>query len=135
MSFQKTRVSETGLSNYHKLITTFFKANFSGLRPKVLSCRNYKNFDEFKFLNDLNKAIITFDNRNPNQNYNVLSNRFLKVVNVHFPLKAEIVRDNDSPFVEKQLRKVTYTRSMLKRKVHKNPSKENKLAHKKQRNF
>ena len=135
MSFQKTRVSETGLSNYHKLITTFFKANFSSLRPKVLSCRNYKNFDEFKFLNDLDKAIITFDNRNPNQNYNVLSNRFLKVVNVHFPLKAEIVRDNDSPFVEKQLRKVTYTRSMLKRKVHKNPSKENKLAYKKQRNF
>ena len=37
LSFQKTHVSETGLSDYHKLITTFFKTNFSPLRPKVLS--------------------------------------------------------------------------------------------------
>ena len=56
LSFQKTHVCETGLSDYHKLITTFFKADFSGLRPNILSHRNYKNFDEFKLLNDLNKA-------------------------------------------------------------------------------
>ena len=54
LSFQETHVSETGLCDYHKLITTFFKANFSRLRPKVLSYRNYKNFIESKFLNDLN---------------------------------------------------------------------------------
>ena len=71
--FQKAHVSETGLSDYHKLITTFFKTNFSCLRPKVLSYRNYKNFGESKFLNDLNKTIFTFNNENPNQNYNVLS--------------------------------------------------------------
>ena len=34
LSFQKTHVSETRLSNYHKLITTFFKTNFSCLGPK-----------------------------------------------------------------------------------------------------
>ena len=45
LSFQKTHVSETGLSDYHKIKTTFFKTNFSRLRPKVLSYRNYKNFD------------------------------------------------------------------------------------------
>ena len=28
MPFQRTHVSETGLSDYHKLITTFLKANF-----------------------------------------------------------------------------------------------------------
>ena len=54
LSFQKPHVSQTGLSDYHKLITSFFKINFSRLRPKVLSYRNYKNFDESKFLNDLN---------------------------------------------------------------------------------
>ena len=135
LSFQKTHVSETGLSDYHKLITTFFKANFSRLRPKVLSYRNYKNFIESKFLNDLNKTIISFDNENPNQNYNVLSNRFLEVVNVHAPLKTKIVRGNEAPFVDKQLRKAIYTRTRLKNKIHKNPSKENKMAYKKQRNF
>ena len=78
-----------GLSDYHKLITDFLKTNFSRLRPKVLSYRNYSSFDESKFLNNLNKTIITFDNENPNQNYNVLSNRFLEVVNVYAPLKRK----------------------------------------------
>ena len=134
MSFQKTHVSETGLSDYHNLLTTFFKTNFSRLRCKVLSYRNYKNFIESKFLNDLNKTIISFDNENPNQNY-VLSNRFLEVVNDHAPLKTKIIRGNDTPFVDKQLRKAIYTRTRLENKVHKNPSIENKMAYKKQRNF
>ena len=38
--FKKALVSETGLSDYHKMITTFFKLNFSRLRPKVITCRN-----------------------------------------------------------------------------------------------
>ena len=135
MSFQKTHVSETGLSDYHKLITTLFKTNFSCLRPKVLSYRNYKNFIESKFLNDLNKTIISFDNENPNQNYNVLSKRFFEVVNVHTPLKTKVVRGNDAPFVDKQLRKAIYTRTRLKNKIHKNPSKESKTAYKKQINI
>ena len=135
LSFQKTHVIETGLSDYPKLITTFFKTNFSRLRPKVLSYRNYKNFIESKFLNNLNKSIISFDNENPNQNYNVLSNRFLEVVNVHAPLKTKILKGNDAPFVDKQLRKAIYTRTRLKNRIHKNPSKENKMAYKKQRNF
>ena len=41
-SFNKSLVSETNLSDYHKMITTFFKLNFSRLRPKVITYRNYK---------------------------------------------------------------------------------------------
>ena len=135
LPFQKTHVSETGLSDYHKLIATFFKTNFSRVRPKVLSYRNYKNFIESRFLSDLNRTIISFNNESPNQNYNVLSNRFLEVVDVHAPLKAKIVRGNDRPFADKQLRKAIYTRTRLKNKIHRNPSKENKMSFKKQRNF
>ena len=58
--FQKTHVSEAGLSEYDKLTTTFVKTNSSHLRPKVLSYRNYKNFNESEFLNDLNKTIYHF---------------------------------------------------------------------------
>ena len=117
------------------LITTFFRTNFFRLRPKVLSYRNYKNFDKSKFFNDLNKTIITFDNENSNQNYNVLSNRFLEVVNIHAPLKTKFVRGNDAPFVDKQPRKTIYSRTRLKNKLHKNPLKENEMAYKKQRNL
>ena len=135
LSFQKTHASETGLSDYHKVITTFFKTNFSCQRPKVLSYRNYKNFDGSKFLNALNKTSITFDNENPNQNYNVLSNRFSEVINVHAPLKTKVVRGNDAPSVDKQLRKAIYTRTRFKNKIHENPSKEDKMAYKKRINF
>ena len=49
---------------------------------------------DFKFLNDLNKTIITFGNENFIKNCNVLNNRFLGVVNVHAPLKRKVARDN-----------------------------------------
>ena len=64
-----------------------------------------------------------------------MSNRFLEVINVHSPLKTEIVRGNDAPSVDKELRKAIYTRTRLKNKIRKNPSKEKKVAYKKQRNF
>ena len=120
--FQKTHVSETGLINgliSNKLITTFFKTNFSRQRPKVLSYRNYKNFIESKCLNDLNETIISFDNENPNQKYNVLSNRFLEVVNVHAPLKAKIIRGNDAPFVVNNSEKLFIPEPGLKIKYSK----------------
>ena len=56
-SFNKTLVSGTGLSDYHKVITTFFKLHFSRLRPKEITYRNYKNVHEEKFLNDLKETL------------------------------------------------------------------------------
>ena len=52
-SFQKSGTTETGLSDFHKLISTFFKSHFSRLSPKAIYYRNYKNFDESKFIEDL----------------------------------------------------------------------------------
>ena len=71
------------------------------------------------------RAIITFDKLNLSQNHSVLSSRFLEVVNVHTPLKTNIVIGSAALFADKQLRKAMYTRTKLKNKI-KNPSKENK---------
>ena len=54
---------------------------------------------------------------------------------MHVPLKGKITRDNDERFVDKQLRKAIYTRTRSKKKIHKNPSKENNMEYKKQRNL
>ena len=86
-SFNKTLVSETGLSDYHKMITTFFKLHFSRLRPKVITYRNYKKFDEEKFLNDLKEKNIKIDEKDPKQNYQSFTKTFLTFVNKHAPLK------------------------------------------------
>ena len=93
-SFNKTLVSETGLSDYHKMITTFFKLHFSRIRPKVITYRNYKKFHEEKFLNDVKETNIVMNEKDPNQNYQSLTKSFLTIVNKHAPLKKKIVREN-----------------------------------------
>ena len=40
--FQKTNAIETGLSDNHKLICTFFKSCYDRLKPKIVYYRNYK---------------------------------------------------------------------------------------------
>ena len=91
LSFQKTYVNETGSSDYHKLISTFFKSRISKARPKVINC---KNFDKNNFLNDLNNINVRLDKENPNQCYNLLTNSFLEVANKHAPLKKKTIRGN-----------------------------------------
>ena len=41
-SFQKTMATETGLSDFHKLVSTFFKSHYTRLKPKIVYYRNYK---------------------------------------------------------------------------------------------
>ena len=89
LSFQKTHVTETGLSDYHKLISTFFKSHFTRLRPKVITYRNYKKFDENVFLNDLQKLEIKLDEENSESSYSLISNKFLELVNKHASLKKK----------------------------------------------
>ena len=45
-SFQITNVTETGVSDCHKLITTFMKSHISRLKPQNVHYRIYKNFNE-----------------------------------------------------------------------------------------
>ena len=40
--FQKLKVTETGLSDFHKLIGTFLRPEFCRLKPKKIYYRNFK---------------------------------------------------------------------------------------------
>ena len=53
----------------------------------------------------------------PNQCYDSLTNSFLEVVNKHVPLKKKTIRGSHASFVNKELRKVIYTRSRLRDKM------------------
>ena len=134
LHFQKTRVVETGLSDYHKMISTFFKACSSKLKTKVIYYRSYKKFNESDFLCSLNKANFDFFKNDPNQNYNLLTDKFLGLANKHAPLKKKFVRGNNAPFMNREFQKEIYVRSRLRNKYWVEPSAENKAAYKKQRN-
>ena len=134
LHFQKTHVVETGLSDYHKMISTFFKACSSKLKTKVIFYRSYKKFNESDFLCSLKKANFDFLKNDPNQNYNLLADKFLCIVNKHSPLKKKHVRGNNALFMNREFRKEIYVRSRLRNKYWVQPSAENKAAYIKQRN-
>ena len=106
----------TGLSDFHKLVSTFFKFYYSRLKPKIVYYRKYKNF-----LKDLKNNTLFLDSDNPNENYDFLTMKFQEAVNRHVPLKKKILRGNHAPFIDTEFRKTIYTRSRLRNKFLKNP--------------
>ena len=69
-----------------------------------------------------------------NQNCNLLTDKFLGIVNEHAPLKNKFVRgSNNVPFMNKEFQKEIYVRSRLRNKYWVESSAENKAAYKKQR--
>ena len=58
--FQGTSTTENRLSDCHKLISTFMRSFVSCLKPKIMFFRNYKKFDETKFLSDLKNTTFSF---------------------------------------------------------------------------
>ena len=41
----------------------------------------------------------------PNQNYNILTDKFLGIVNEHAPLKRNFVKGNKAPFINTEFQK------------------------------
>ena len=60
MSLQASNTTEIRLSDSHKLISSFMKSCISRLKPKTIFYRNYKNFDEEKFVKDVKAADFFF---------------------------------------------------------------------------
>ena len=125
-SFQKTCITETGLSNFYKLILTFFKTQITLLKPKIVFYWNYKHVKDIRFLEDLNSTDFSLNKDDPNENSNFINDKFLNVINRHAPLNKKTLRGNQATFLTKELRKEIYTRSKLKNKYNRNPTEENK---------
>ena len=132
--FQHTAIFETGLSDYHKMISTSLKTHLVRLKPKIITYRCYKNFNHNDFLTDVQNANFICNTENADENYNELSNKFRRIVDKHAPIKRKTLRGNHAPFMNRELRKAIYNRSRLKNKLNKNPTTENKENYKKQRN-
>ena len=104
-SFQKAMAIETGLSDFQKLVSTFFKSHYSRLKPKIVYYRNYKNFNNSNFLKDLSNNTLFLDSHDPNESYNFLTTKFQEPVNRHAPLKKKILRGSHAPFIEQRIQK------------------------------
>ena len=130
-SFQHTKTFSTGLSDFHKLVTTMFKFNFQQLPPKKIFYRYYKKFDAVLFKEELESNL----NANRVYEYNTFETIFLSLLNKHAPMKQKLVRANQSPYLTKSLRKAMMKRSELRTKYYKIPNSDNLSRFKKQKNY
>ena len=61
-NFQNSSVTETGLSDFHKMVVTVMKMNFQKLEPKIINYRNYRYFSNDRFrekvTSELSKVVL-----------------------------------------------------------------------------
>ena len=88
--FHHTTTFETGLSDCHKLILTFFKAYFKKLPPKNIEHRNYKKLNENNFLYELDQELSKGSIYNEKHHLcHVFTNIFRMVLDKHAPIKKK----------------------------------------------
>ena len=131
--FQNTLAIETGLSDHHKLTITVMKSYFQNQVPITILYRDYKNFNQGLFRNELLREL--YNKTNGIINYSNFEEIVVGLLNHHAPLKKRLVRGNNSPFMNKTLSKAVMNRSRLRNKFIKNPSLENKVSYTRYRNY
>ena len=67
----------------------------------------------------------------PNVNCKSMTEKFLEAIDKHGPLKKKRGRDKQAPFMNRNFQKAICTKTRLKNKYWRHPSRENELAYKK----
>ena len=110
-SFKNYAVISAGLSDFHKMIVTVMKTTIIKGKPKQITYRDYKYFDDHIFKEDLSRR-LNAEIKNKT-NFQKFQETVLEVLEKHVPLKSKLVRANEVPYTTKALRKDIKTRSRL----------------------
>ena len=98
----------------HNIMSIHMKGNLPSNKKELKCFRSFKNSDQEKFTEDLNK--IDFDKitdqNDVNKMYSDFEEAFIQTVDKHAPVKQRKPCQNSAPFINKELRKA----------VHKNDS-------------
>ena len=129
-SFQNTTTISTGASDYHKMVVTVLKITYIKSKPKEIFYRDYKNFNNEKFREELKLALSCSIN-----SYTDFETQFLNVLNNNAPTKKKLLRANHKDYMTKNLRKAIMKRSELETKFYRTKNPVDQAAYKKQRNF
>ena len=132
-TFQNTTTVETGLSDFHKMVLTVLKTTYQKAGPTVVNYRDYKNFSEQTFKQDLREELECI--KSSDLNYDSFQNCFEKVLHKHAPMKKKYARVNDGPFMNRALCKAVMLRTRLKNKYNKSQTVQNWEAFRKQCNL
>ena len=109
-------------------------------QPQFIKKRNYKNFNNVNFLNDVNKHLLdgSFDrvlsNNNTDEASALFSGIFGSILNRHAPLKVFQVRNNYIPWLSDQTKQMIKARDELQEEAIAEDCNEKFEAYKRLRN-
>ena len=130
--FQNSHTIETGLSDHHKMTISVLKTFFQKQSPTIVTYRDYNKFKVNLFRNQLLEQLTSIGD---NITYEKFETIFIRLLELHAPMKTKFMRANNGPFINKTLSKAIMTRSRLRNKFLKCPSHINEHNYKKQRNY
>ena len=99
--FKNTSLSEHGISDHHHLIYSMLKTTFEREESKNYTHRDYKQFQWKDVEKDFTSSL-----RNCNAGYENYEQNIIKVLNIHAPKKAKMLRGNHQPHYNKSLRRL-----------------------------
>ena len=85
------------------------------------------------FLKTLKIQTYVFNSDDANNNYELVTDLFSKIVNKQAPLKKKFFTGNQASFINKEMHKAIYDRSRLRNRFCKTTTEENEKLYKKQR--
>ena len=101
---------------------------FQKLKPDIIACRDYKNFDNVKFRYDIVPATSNVDT------FGMYKSTIFNMTNHHVPIKKKYIRANEIPFMSK-LHKAITKRSRLRNIFLKHKTDNNIKNYSTQRNL
>ena len=132
-SFENTQTIETGLSDFHKLAVTTLKMYLPNNQPKVMTYRDYKNFDNSRFSEVLLSKIKKLGLLS--KNASIFHNVCIEVLQKYAPEKPKHIRANQENFMDSKLNHATMSPSKIPNKFLKSRSNNDRETYKKQRNL
>ena len=104
-------VYETSLSEFHELTLTVLRVFHVKDKPKIIQYRDFSHLHNVSFRAGLLQEFL-LQNVQPGE-FEKIKYISLKLFNIHAPVKEKHVRCNQYPFMNKEFRKASMTRTRL----------------------
>ena len=133
--YSHSGVCHIGISD-HSLIYAVRKLCVPKRNSNIMTSRQFRNFDANAFRYDLNLAPwhIIQNDENPNHAWEIWKEIFLKISNIHAPLRKRKIRNTFAPWLTPELKRQMFERDKLKKIATKFKTDENWTNYKRVRN-
>lgn len=135
--FQNVTCFDSGLSDFHHMICFASKIKVQTKQKRSIIYRSYKQFKKEEYLRDIESAPFhvgeIFDT--VDDSYWLCSELLRQIIDQHAPIKTRVVKVDQLPYMNSELRKAINVKNMLRRKWDKCKTQLNWDKYRKQRNL